>query len=211
MIIEQQSFLYDIRDAMYNIVTADSYFATGWQLRKTKMLQVQPDALPYLGVYIVDDAMIPDGEANAGCVRFNHTGRIGFSIIQANNDPEILEKMIDNSYWRIMGLLWTDVKLMNVLKNNNPEGVGIEGAVRGTRKPVFGSTGLDNETPFAEMQYEISCFYRSEWYPDITDDLNEIVVTVGNKDDVDWGGSSPAVQPITIKYMLQTLREARRS
>jgi hypothetical protein len=204
-IIETQTQTLDIRDAMYNIVTADAFFS-GYTFRKTKMLPVQTDLIPYLGVYIVDEIMVPDGDANAGCIRFNHTSRIGFSVVQANNNPVMLEQGIDAAYLKIMGLLWTDVKLMNVLVNNNPEGVGIESLVRGSRKHVFGSTGLNNETPFAELQYEVQCFTRSEWYPDITDMLNEIDVTVAvNNIDTD------AVQPITVKYMLDVLREARRS
>jgi hypothetical protein len=205
MITETQTFALDIRDAMYNVVTVDPYFA-GYTFRKTKMFPVQVALIPYLGVYIVDEIMVPDGDANAGCIRFNHTSRIGFSVVQANNDPVALEQGIDAAYLKIMSLLWTDIKLMNVLHNNNPEGVGIESLVRGSRKHLFGSTGLNNETPFAELQYEVNCFSRSEWYPDITDDLNEIDVTVAvNNVDIN------AVQPITIKYMLDVLREARRS
>lgn len=206
MIVEQQSFLVDIRDAMYNVVTADSYFATGWTFRKTKMKPVQADLIPYLGVYVVSETMVPDGDANTGCIRFNHTGRIGFSVIQANNDADQLEHMIDGSYWKIMTLLWTNAKLMNVLVNNNPENVGIESILQGSRRHIFGSTGANNETPFAELQYELSCFCRSEWYPDITDTLDEIDVTVS------LNNADPAqVQPVTIKYMLNALREARRS
>jgi hypothetical protein len=150
--------------------------------------------------------MVPDGDANTGCVRFNHTGRIGFSIIQANIDPVQVERMIDMSFWKVMGLLWTDPHLMNVLVNNNPEGVGIESILRGSRRPVFGAPGANNETPFAELQYELNCFFRSEWYPDITDTLDEIDVTVS------LNNADPTqIQPVTVKYMLQTLREARRS
>jgi hypothetical protein len=210
-IVETQSFALDIRDAMFNIVSADSYFS-GYTLRKTRMFPIQVDFIPYLGIYIVDEQMVPDGDPNAGCVRFNHTSRIGFSIIQANNAAIPLEKGVDAAYLKVMSLLWTNAKLNNVLKTNNPEGVGFEGVTRGARRHIFGSTGANNETPFAELQYEVSVFSRSEWYPDITDLLNEIDVTVAvNNADVDWGGSSPAVQPITIQYMLQTLREARRS
>ena len=77
MIVEQQSFLVDIRDAMYNVVTADSYFATGWTFRKTKMKPVQADLIPYLGVYVVSETMVPDGDI-IQVRRFNYTGRISY-------------------------------------------------------------------------------------------------------------------------------------
>lgn len=180
MITEKQSTLVDIRDAVYNVVTPDAFFS-GWTLRKTKMLPVQPALIPYLGIYIVDEVMVPDGDANAGCIRFSHTGRIGFSIIQKNNDQDVLEQAIDQAYWKVMSLMWTDLHLMNVLVNNNPESVGIESAVRGTRRHLFGSSGTNNETPWGELQYELNTFCRTEWYPDITDTLNEIDVTTGIK------------------------------
>jgi hypothetical protein len=209
MIVESQTFTLDIRDAMYNIVTADPYFA-GYTFRKTKMLPVQTGLIPYLGVYIVDELMVPDGDGNAGCIRFNHTSRIGFSVVEVNSDQAALERRIDADYLKIMSLLWTDIKLMNVLNNNNPEGVGIESVVRGSRKHVFGSTGLNNETPFAELQYEVSCFNRSEWYPDITDTLDEIDVSTGVKPG-DTQAEMDQRQQVSVKYMLNVLREARRS
>lgn len=211
MIVETQSFGLDIRDAMYDIVSVDPYFAN-YNFRKTRMLPVQVGLLPYLGVYFIDEMDVPDGDSNAGCIRFNETVRVGFSIVQANNDQVALQRGLDAAYLKIKSLLWTNAKLMNVLHNNNPEGVGIESVVRGSVRHIFGSTGANNETPFGELQYEVNLFSRSEWYPDIVDELNEIDVTVAvNNVDVDWGGSSPAVQPITIQYMLQTLRAARRT
>jgi hypothetical protein len=205
MITETNSFALDVRDAMYDILANDANFSD-YTFRKTRMLPVQVALLPYLGVYIVDEMMVPDGDANAGCIRFNHTARIGFSLVHANNDQVSLERSIDATYLKIMSLLWTNAKLNNVLVNNNPEGMGFEGVVRGSRRHIFGSTGANNETPFAELQYEVSCFSRSEWYPDITDALNEIDVTVA-VNNVD----TTQVQPITIKYMLDVLRAARRS
>lgn len=199
MITETQSFAYDIRDTFYNVVTQDSFF-TGYKFRKNKMLQVQPDQLPFLGVYLVDEVMTPDGDANVGCIRFSHTARIGFSVIIKNIDQVIAESVSDKAYLRIMTLLFTSPTVMNVLTNNNAEGVRIEGITRGLRKHTYGSTGLDNETPFVELQYEVNCFYRTEWYPDITDTLNEIDVTVRPNND-------PDTNTFDIRYMFDALRQ----
>jgi hypothetical protein len=208
-VTETQSFAVDIRDAMYDVVTANSYFS-GYNFRKTKMHPVQANLLPFLGVYVVDEVMVPDGDANAGCIRFNHTCRVGFSVIQANNDQDALEHGIDAAYLQIMSSLWTNIKLMNVLTNNNPEGVGIESVTRGSRRHVFGNAGLNNETPIGELQYEVSCFTRSEWYPDITDMLDEIDVTTGIKAG-DTQTEMDQRQQVSVKYMLDVLRAARRS
>jgi hypothetical protein len=180
MITETQSQAFDINDAFLNLLTADPFFA-GYTARQTKMLPVQVELIPYLGVYMIDESHTPDGDANATCVRFSHTARTGFSVVLKNADQNALRKSLDQAFLRIMTVLWTDQKLMNVFVNSNPEGVIIESIVRGQRRHVFGNTGLNNETPFGELQYDVSAFWRSEWYPDITDDLLEINVKTGVK------------------------------
>ena len=35
--------------------------------------------------------MLPDGDVNAGAIRFSHTLRIGFSVMIANNDQVVAE------------------------------------------------------------------------------------------------------------------------
>ncbi|MBO4221957.1 hypothetical protein [Bradyrhizobium neotropicale] len=187
-ITDTQSYGLVIRDVFYDaLADREPYFAS-FKKRKTKMLQVQHELLPYLGVYIIDETMLPDGEPNAGCIRFSHTLRIGFSVMVANNDPVVAEQCIDAAYWRIMNRLWCDQYIMNLLDtynptdgSQNPDNVRIESLTRGVRRHVFGSSGFSNETPVAEMQYDVSCFYRTMWFPDITDDLLEIDVRTGVK------------------------------
>lgn len=175
MITETQSFAFLIRDTVYDLVTPSFQ---GYKFRKNKMLAVQPDQLPYLGIYLVDETMVPDGDANAGCVRFSHTARIGFSVIHANNDPVLAEQQSDQAYLALMRIMFTDLHFMQVIENlHNEEGVMIESVTRGTRRHIYGSPQNTNETPFVELQYECSFFFRTEWYPDITDTLDQIHVT----------------------------------
>jgi len=207
-VTETQSFALDIRDAFYNVVTAAPYFA-GYTKRKNKWLPVQPELVPYIGVYLINEVTSPDGDANAGCIRFSHAVQIGFSVVQANNDQELLERNVDQAHQQIMKLLWTDLHLMNVLQNNaqglnNPENVAIESVTRGTRKHVFGSSRADNEFPFIELEYNVFAFTRSFWYPDITDTLDEIDVTVAPNN-----ADPNAVQAVSVKYMFDQLRQHR--
>ena len=69
MITETQSSGYDIRDAFFNLLDADPFFAA-YTRRKNKMLPVQQNLIPYLGVYLAGESMTPDGDANCGMVRF---------------------------------------------------------------------------------------------------------------------------------------------
>ena len=180
MITEKQSFAFDIRDTFYNVVTADPFFQ-GFVTKKNRMLPVQPDQLPYLGVYVAGGTKTPDGDANAACVRFLCTPRIIFSVINANNDRDVAEAFNDQAELKIDELLFTDLNVMNVWNRKNVEGVMIESIARATSRPIYGNAGQNNETPWIELQYEVQPTYRVEWYPDITDTLDEIDVTTGVK------------------------------
>src|ERR1700743_1949306 len=98
-ITDTQSFSLVIRDVFYDALRSDPFFAS-YTCRKNKMLAVQPQLLPYLGVYIIDETMLPDGDANAGHIRFSHTLRIGFSVMIANNDQVVAEQGIDAAWWK---------------------------------------------------------------------------------------------------------------
>src|ERR1700748_1140460 len=137
-ITDTQSFSLVIRDVFYDALAGDAFFAS-YTCRKNKMLSVQHRLLPYLGVYIIDETMLPDGDANAGHVRFSHTLRIGFSVVIANNDQVAGELRIDATWWRIMNRLWPDQDIMNLLKSSNPDNTIIEGVTRGSRRHVFGA------------------------------------------------------------------------
>ena len=182
MITEKQSFAFDIRDTFYNVVTADAFFQ-GFTTKKNRMLPVQPDQLPYLGVYVAGETRAPDGEANAACVRFVHTPRIIFSVVTANNDRDAAEALSDRALLKIDELLYTDLNVMNVWNRKNVEGVLIESIARATSRFIYGNAGQNNETPWIELQYEVQPTYRTEWFPDITDTLDEIDVTTGVKPD----------------------------
>ncbi len=178
---DQQTYSWIIRNVFFDAVSRDPFFA-GFTRKKTKMLAVQRQQLPYLGVYIVDDVMVPDGDANAGEVRLSHTLRIGYSVMVENNNPDIAEQQIDMALKRIQSVL-CDPYIMNVLDTYNPEleignpdNTKIESITRATRRHLFGSAGLNNETPWAELQYEQSCFYRENFPPVIVDYLTEIDV-----------------------------------
>jgi hypothetical protein len=186
-ITETQSFSLVIRDVFFDALARDPFFA-GYTRRKTKMQAVQPQLLPYLGVYIINEVMLPDGDGNAGNVRFKHTTRIGFSVMIANNDQVAAELGIDAAYWRIMNRLWPDQYILNLLDTHNPHtGTGnpdntrLESIERGERRHVFGTPALNNETPIAEMQYDVSILFRTTWTPIITDDLGEIDINTGIK------------------------------
>ena len=186
-ITEVQSYSFVIRDMFFDKLAAAPFF-TMFTKRKSKALQIVTANLPYLGVYFVTEDMSPDGDLNAGGIRFTHMLRVGFSVIVVNNDPVASEAKLDEAFWTIMNTLWRDPYLTNLIDTRaypggvgNPDNVRIEGVARGTRRHAFGNAGLNNETPVAEMQYEATVKYGADYPPIITDDLLQISVRTGIK------------------------------
>lgn len=182
MITDTQSYSEVLRDIFFARAVTLPFFRD-FKARRSKMLMVQPEHIPFLGVYIIDETMMPDGDANAGCIRFVHTLRIGFSVIIENNNPVAAELKLDAAFWALMNGLWRDPFITNMLDTWNPrDGVGtpdntrFEGVVRGMRKHVWGNAGQNNELPIGEMQYDASVLYRADYAPIITDDLERIHV-----------------------------------
>ena len=172
-VTQTQSYSYIIREVFYDVLANREPFFDTYFKRRTKMVPVQPDRLPYLGVFIIDENMVPDGDPNATVIRFSHTLRIGFSVITVNADQDEAERTIDAAFWRIMNRLWKDHYVMNMLNTYNPwsqianpDNVRVESITRGVRRHNFGFAGGNNETPVAELQYDVSCFYRTYWDPE---------------------------------------------
>jgi hypothetical protein len=191
-ITQTQSFTWVLRE---QILVALGPVFSGFMIRRTDYKAILPAQLPALGVYVTNERMTPDGDPNAGEIRFIHDFQIGISVIIANNDPDIAEQKLDAAFWSMMHGLWSNAKLMAFLSSANPDNTSFEGITLGVRRIVYGNIGKNNETPVAELQYEINCKYRSTWPPFIPDYLEKIVVTVIPE------GFDPTLTPvITVEY-----------
>jgi hypothetical protein len=175
-----QSWSWIIRDMFFDKLVSAPFFAN-FTARKSRALQIPPNAIPYLGVYFVSEDMSPDGDLNAGEIRFTHMLRIAFSVMVVNNDPVACEAKLDQAFWTIMNTLWRDPYLTNLIDTRaypggigNPDNARIEGVSRGTRRHVFGNAGLNNELPIGELQYEATVKYGADYAPTIVDDLLRI-------------------------------------
>ena len=141
-ITEVQSYSLVIRDMFLDKLMKAQFFQ-GFTARKNKALQIMTNQIPYLGVYFVNEDMGPDGDLNAGEIRFTHMLKLGFSVMIVNNDPVACEAKLDQAYWTIMNTLWRDPYLTNLIDTRaypggvgNPDNTRIEGVSRGTRRIV---------------------------------------------------------------------------
>lgn len=189
-ITDTQSYGFVIRNMLIDRLAASPFFQ-GFTVRKSRILQIQKQHLPYLGAYLMDEQMVGDGDINTGEIRFTNTTKIGFSVFVINNDPVDCEAKLDEAYWAICNTLWRDQALMSwgdtmpyVVGGGgvgNPDNTRIESISRGSRNFVYGSTALDNETPVGELRYEVSVVHRNEFAAIVPDDLLEAHLTTGVK------------------------------
>ena len=183
-ITETRSYSLVLRDRFFDATLELPFFATGFQTRKNRQFPIQKEQLPVLGVYLIDENMVPDGDGHAGHIAFIHMVRIGFSVVIANNEPVAAETTLDRAFWALMNGLWRDPYLTSFIDTYNPavgrgtpDNVRFESIERGLRRHQYGAVGQNNETPVAELQYDVTIKYRSEFAPHIEDDLEEIDVT----------------------------------
>jgi len=187
-----QSFSWVLREA---IIDALSPLFPGFTIVRTNRVPIQRWQLPVLGVYLMPERMTPDGDWDAGAVRFVHDFQIGFSAIIADNDGDLAEKRLDAIWWTIMLGVWANAGLMSLVQSTTVDNTRMEGCTLGVRRFVYGAVGQNNETPVSELQYEVTCRYRTSWPPVITDTLNLIDVVIVP------GGFDPAkTQTIEVRY-----------
>jgi hypothetical protein len=200
MTIETQSYSQIIRDTLF-AKTVQLPFFIGFKARRSKQLPIQEPLLPYLGVYIIGEDMPPDGDANAGDIRFINDLKIGWQVIIENNDPVASELKLDEAFWAIMNGLWRDAKLTNLWRSDMVDGTLIEGVMRGTRVHNWGVIGK-REIPMGELQYIATIRYRTAFYPTITDRLLRIHEEVVPITDNYANGVPPAdeIQRIIVEY-----------
>src|SRR6266699_3389379 len=157
-----------VRDGILNRVKLMSFFST-FNFSSNKTLQIQPASLPFCGVYLLQEMMAPDGDADAGEIRFRTAVRYGFSVIVQNNDSVVAEYNLDKAMQAITVGLFTDPTFYN---NSSFK---IQGFTSGSRQHVFGSVGLDNETPIAELRFELTCDLGTISYTPFTEDDLEVI------------------------------------
>jgi hypothetical protein len=181
-VIETYSYAWALREAFLAAALRHPFFADGgFTVRRTRQLPVQVHQLPVLGAYLVDQQTVPEGDGNAGEFVFVSTARIGFSVIIVNDDVNDTETVLDRAYMALMNSIWRDPYVTSFIDTHNPhqdEGSPLnarfESAPRQSRRNIYGSVGTTNETPIAELQYEVSLMHRSDYAPIISDELLEV-------------------------------------
>lgn len=165
-----RSYAMLARDGIRDRVMAMPWFAT-FSFSTNKAKPIQPESLPFCGIYLIEETMVADGNSNAGEPRFRTSVRIGFSVIVVNNDEDDSEYQLDTAMQALIRGLLSDPTLYN------NDQFRIEGYTSAGRTHIFGNAGKDNQTPIAELRFELVLDLGVITYePLVTDDLEIIHV-----------------------------------
>jgi hypothetical protein len=181
-------------------LSASSYFQ-GFVKRISSALPIEPGIqIPFLGIFLVNDEGTPDGDGNAGDIRFIHNFTVGFQIVVKNNDPTAMLKTLDQASWFVLNQLFRDNSLTNRLNTTLPDNVTVESYPRLRFRPdVWGVVGSKNETPIGERLFWLTLQLRTCWFPNVFPDLERIAMTTA----FPFGGDAHAqagVEQVKVVY-----------
>ena len=159
---------------------------------RSRARAIQPEHVPFIGCYLVEEGLTPDGDPNAAQPRFTNRITLGISYIVQDNDPDEAEELLDRGFQSVMNLLHDP--RWQYFPNDQ---VIVEAITGGNRTHHFGNLGGNqNELPIAEMRMELNFTYRTFYDPLITD-----IFKVFHMETVP-GPPEPGVKPIITQWDL---------
>ena len=159
-----------VRDGLMSRVKLLPFFvAATFKFTTNKAVPIQAESIPFCGVYLLQEFSAPDGDINAGEIRFRTSVKYGFSVIVQNNDPVEAENKLDLAYQALTIGLFSDPTLYN---NSQFK---IQGFIGGTRQHVFGHLSMNQESPIAELRWELMCDLGVIDYPPDVPDVLEVI------------------------------------
>jgi len=176
---DTQSYAWIILNAIYDRLTASSLFANFTCKRINTALPLQAEIqVPFIGIFLGEEVMIPDGDENTGDIRFIHQIPIGIQIVVKNNDATAMLAKLDQASWFVLNQLFRDDSFTNRFQTTLPDKVPFEGIPRvNFMRDVWGTVGDRNETPVGQRMFFIAFKVRTWFAPTEFPDLKRITVT----------------------------------
>jgi hypothetical protein len=189
-----QSYSLVIRDGILERLKTVPTFSTVKLFAKNRGKgPIQNENIPFLACYFMTEDWGPDGDINAGAPKFTHRLKLGFSVIIQSNNNEGAEQNLDMAHWAIMNYLSLQSWWHFPMPDPWPDAM-IEGVERGSRRHVFGNAGLNNETPIAELQMDLTFVHRTYFPPEVNDLFLNMHLTLAPQWPYDPGAYKPPAE-----------------
>lgn len=150
--------------------------------RNTPMLQVQPGDLPVLGVYILREQRVQDGQANQTVPHFKHTLTLGFSgALHVETDKQNELSDLEETMSDLDDMLLCEPRFVTL----------VEGVTAMDRTSQYAKVG---ETTLYEIRVEMQMEFSSRFEPTIVDDLKVIHITTQFPDQAHVDSGTPQIE-----------------
>jgi hypothetical protein len=162
--------------------------------RNTPALQVTPQDLPMLGVFIMRERRTPEGNANHAEPKFKHELTLGLSgAVHAETDDQNKLDALEQWMSEADDILFTDPKFVKL----------VEGFTGMDRQSQYAKVG---ETTLFEVRVEIQCMFTGWFDPKVTDDFNTLHVTLQYPPNVD---PASVLEIIRIYEINQNIKQSK--
>lgn len=139
-------------------------------VRHTPQPDYDTSKIPALGVFVIAEQDSPDGDANAGAIRFEEEIGIGVSILRGLKRPDDLDVDLELDNDAVRTLLFTNTDFTRHGPNGLFEAVN---RIQTTRRYP-----KEGESYFAELRIEMQFIKRLVYSPVLTDDYDGTHLTV---------------------------------
>jgi hypothetical protein len=166
------SFSYYLKLAWLNRLKLIPPFNGCARYSRSKMLTIQAEHIPYLGVYLVEESFEYIGDADHGEPRWYAITTLGFSYIVQNNEPDAAEDILDSAHWQLMRM-FHDPRWQYFIGETANAPYKVESVPGGSHHREYGTLmNNTNATPYAEMRMELQFKHGFDFEPIISDVFN---------------------------------------
>jgi hypothetical protein len=176
---ERGSYTNALRNRFLAQVISLPWF-TDFMPRTSRALPIAPQDLPIMGCYLGDEQMIPNGLGNTTNLSFTVNARLAWSVMIAESNKEAAERMLDGAYVAILYGIWCSQSITSFLDTTEyvtheitEYNARFQSVEQQNKRIEWGSPFLNNETPVAELQFEMRLRYGREFSPEILHQLLE--------------------------------------
>lgn len=170
-----------IHAAAFGLLTT-AFGSTFKTYRKTPFLQVQPNMLPLLAVYIMRERRSEDGQANQAEPKFIHQLTLGFAgAVHAETDNQNELNALEEAMTQLDYFLLSDPRFVNLT----------EGVLSMDRQGQYAKVG---EITLFEIRVEMVVQFRSYWPPGVPDWLQTVHITAEFPDKAHADAGTPQLE-----------------
>lgn len=171
-------------------------FSTAAKFVTSNARPSQTEHIPFVGVYFLDESMVPLGELETAEAKFVAHTKFGISYIIQNNDPDQAALVLNAAHWSFMKMFhYPEWHLFPFPHPQLPDRkMKVDGVSAISHDRLYSKLG---ETPIVEMQMEITYKHGFDFEPVPLDKFEML-----HMETWPWPAQPGEVKPIITEWVL---------